>query len=52
LPFALHLAQQAVRLDPADGALALNLFRANRDAGLLLFVSWAFIAAFISTIVG
>ena len=51
-PFALHLAQQAVRLDPADGALALSLFRANRDAGLLLLVSWAFIAAFISTIVG
>jgi 4-hydroxybenzoate polyprenyltransferase len=51
-PFALHLAQQAMRLDPADGGLALNLFRANRDAGLLLLVSWAFIAAFISTIVG
>jgi 4-hydroxybenzoate polyprenyltransferase len=51
VPFALHLAQQAVRLDPADGALALSLFRANRDAGLLLVVSWAFIAAFISTIV-
>jgi 4-hydroxybenzoate polyprenyltransferase len=52
IPFALHLAQQAMRLDPADGALALNLFRANRDAGLLLLVSWAFIAAFISPIVG
>jgi 4-hydroxybenzoate polyprenyltransferase len=52
VPFALHLAQQAMRLDPADGALALNLFRANRDAGLLLLVSWAFIAAFISPIVG
>ena len=50
-PFALHLAQQAMRLDPADGALALSLFRANRDAGLLLVVSWAFIAAFISPIV-
>jgi 4-hydroxybenzoate polyprenyltransferase len=46
-PFALHLAQQAMRLDPADGRLALNLFRANRDAGLLLLASWAFIAAFI-----
>ncbi len=45
-PFALHLLQQAIRLDPADGGLALNLFRANRDAGLLLLVSWAFIAAF------
>lgn len=51
-PFVLHLGQQAVRLDPADGALALSLFRANRDAGLLLLVSWAFIAAFISPIVG
>ncbi len=46
-PFVLHLAQQAMRLNPADGGLALNLFRANRDAGLLLLVSWAFIAAFI-----
>jgi 4-hydroxybenzoate polyprenyltransferase len=52
IPFVLHLAQQAMRLDPTDGALALSLFRANRDAGLLLLVSWAFIAAFISTIVG
>ena len=46
-PFALHLVQQAVRLDPANSALALNLFRANRDAGLLLLASWAFIGAFI-----
>jgi 4-hydroxybenzoate polyprenyltransferase len=51
IPFALHLAQQVMRLDPADGARALGLFRANRDAGLLLLASWAFIAAFISTIV-
>jgi 4-hydroxybenzoate polyprenyltransferase len=43
----LHLAQQAVRLDPADGDLALRLFRANRDAGLLLFAGWALIAAAI-----
>lgn len=35
--FALHLAWQAVRIDPADGALALRLFRSNRDAGLILF---------------
>jgi len=46
-PFAVHLAQQAMRLDPADGRLALSLFRANQDAGLLLLASWAFIAAFI-----
>jgi 4-hydroxybenzoate polyprenyltransferase len=44
--FALHLGQQAIRLDPANSALALSLFQANRDAGLLLFASWAFIAAF------
>jgi len=46
-PFALHLLQQAIRLDPNDGNLALSLFRANRDAGLLLFAGWAFIAAAI-----
>jgi 4-hydroxybenzoate polyprenyltransferase len=46
-PFALHLAQQVVRLDPSDGNLALRLFRANRDAGLLLFGGWALIAVAI-----
>jgi 4-hydroxybenzoate polyprenyltransferase len=35
LPFALHLAWQASALRPADPAVALRLFRANRDAGLL-----------------
>lgn len=35
LPFALHLAWQAMALRPADPARALALFRANRDAGLL-----------------
>lgn len=44
-PFALHLLFQAVRLDPANGQRALMLFRANREAGLLLLASWAFIAA-------
>jgi 4-hydroxybenzoate polyprenyltransferase len=43
--FALHLLQQAIRLDPANGGLALRLFRANRDAGLLLLAGWAFMAA-------
>jgi 4-hydroxybenzoate polyprenyltransferase len=43
-PFALHLVQQSIRLKPEDGALALGLFRANRDAGVLLFAGWAFIA--------
>jgi 4-hydroxybenzoate polyprenyltransferase len=45
LPFSLHLLQQAIRLDPANGKLALRLFRANRDAGLLLLAGWAFMAA-------
>ena len=44
-PFALHLLMQAARLDPDNGARALMLFRANREAGLLLFAGWAFIAA-------
>ena len=35
LPFALHLAWQAMALRPADPANALHLFRANRDAGWL-----------------
>jgi 4-hydroxybenzoate polyprenyltransferase len=45
IPFALHLLQQVLRLDPDDGDLALSLFRANRDAGLLLFAGWAMLAA-------
>jgi 4-hydroxybenzoate polyprenyltransferase len=35
--FALHLARQTRRLDRDDPALALKLFRSNRDAGLVLF---------------
>jgi 4-hydroxybenzoate polyprenyltransferase len=46
IPFAGHLALQATRLDPANGAQALALFRANREAGLLLLGAWAFLAAF------
>jgi 4-hydroxybenzoate polyprenyltransferase len=42
--FALHLLQQAIRLEPDNGAVALRLFRANRDAGLLLFAGWALLA--------
>lgn len=38
LPAAIHLADQALRADPADGALALKLFRSNRSCGLLLFL--------------
>jgi 4-hydroxybenzoate polyprenyltransferase len=35
--FGLHLAWQTWRIDRRDPALALRLFRSNRDAGLLLF---------------
>ena len=37
VPAALHLAGQAARANPADGALALALFRSNRTCGLLVF---------------
>jgi 4-hydroxybenzoate polyprenyltransferase len=36
--FAAHLAWQVRRLDIADPALCLKLFRSNRDAGLILFI--------------
>jgi len=36
VPAALHLANQALRADPQDGAEALRLFRSNRTAGLLV----------------
>ncbi len=39
--FALHLGWQAMRIDPRNGALALRLFRSNRDAGLMLFAGFA-----------
>jgi 4-hydroxybenzoate polyprenyltransferase len=39
LPAALHLANQALRVDPADGAGALRLFRSNRWCGLLVFLA-------------
>ena len=38
-PAALHLANQALRADPKDGALALRLFRSNRTCGLLVFLA-------------
>ena len=43
LPAALHLAWQVSRADPADGALALELFRSNRFTGLLLFAGFVVI---------
>ena len=36
VPAALHLANQALRADTADGALALRMFRSNRSCGLLV----------------
>jgi 4-hydroxybenzoate polyprenyltransferase len=39
VPAALHLANQALRADPRDGALALALFRSNRTCGLLVFLA-------------
>ena len=39
--FATHLAWQAGRLRPSDPALALRLFKSNRDAGLILFAGLA-----------
>ena len=39
LPAALHLANQALRADPADGDLALRLFRSNRTCGFLVFLA-------------
>ena len=41
LGFVAHLAWQVRRLKPDDAALALRLFKSNRDAGLLLFVALA-----------
>jgi 4-hydroxybenzoate polyprenyltransferase len=39
IPAALHLLNQALRADPADGELALRLFRSNRTCGLLVFLA-------------
>ncbi len=39
--FASHLTWQVARIDPGNGALALRLFRSNRDAGLALFAGLA-----------
>jgi 4-hydroxybenzoate polyprenyltransferase len=36
--YALHLLWQARRLRVDDGALALRLFKSNREAGLILFL--------------
>jgi 4-hydroxybenzoate polyprenyltransferase len=41
LCLGVHFVWQISRLDPADGTLALKLFRANRDAGLIFAASLA-----------
>ena len=41
LAFAAHLLWQVAVVRPGDPTLALRLFRANRDAGLLLFAGLA-----------
>ena len=43
--FAAHLAWQVKRLDIADPALCLRLFKSNRDAGLTLFAGMILDAA-------
>ncbi|GGH11898.1 4-hydroxybenzoate octaprenyltransferase [Alsobacter metallidurans] len=45
IAFATHLFWQVRVLRKADGAVALRLFRSNRDAGLLLFAGLALDAA-------
>jgi 4-hydroxybenzoate polyprenyltransferase len=39
--YAAHLARQVVRLDRTDGALALKLFKSNREAGFILLAALA-----------
>ena len=39
LAFAAHLSWQIRRLDIADSALCLAIFKSNRDAGLILFAA-------------
>jgi 4-hydroxybenzoate polyprenyltransferase len=43
--FAAHLAWQVQRIDIADAALCLRLFKSNRDAGLILFGGYILDAA-------
>lgn len=38
--FAAHLAYQVIRFDMDDGERCLTLFRANREAGLILFTGF------------
>ena len=45
LAFAAHLAWQIARIDIDDPDSCLRMFRANRDAGLILFVALVLDAA-------
>ena len=47
MAFGLHLTWQVRRIDIADKAGALMLFRSNRDAGLILFAGLAMDAALL-----
>jgi 4-hydroxybenzoate polyprenyltransferase len=38
-PAAIHLGNQALRVDPGNGEGALSLFRSNRSCGLLVFLA-------------
>ena len=44
-PAALHLFSQSTRANPADGELALRLFRSNRFTGLLVFLAMLVVGA-------
>jgi 4-hydroxybenzoate polyprenyltransferase len=46
IAFAAHLAWQVLRLDINDSAHCLKLFKANRDAGLILFAAMLLEAVF------
>ncbi len=41
IAYAVHLACQVIRLDRNDGALALKLFKSNREAGVILLAAIA-----------
>jgi len=45
IAFAAHLAWQIARIDIADPALCLRVFKSNRDAGLILFAALVLDAA-------
>ncbi|WP_118856203.1 4-hydroxybenzoate octaprenyltransferase [Sphingomonas mesophila] len=49
LPVAAQLGWQAMRVDPADGAGALALFRSNRFTGLLAFLAFLTVGLSAST---